>query len=84
MSTSGWRQILKNIDPTGVVDGFGNVEFGFKRRDPALGDQLAKRAEALGSLDPQGRYQAYLDACGKAPLASEGTKAKWRRRLNLA
>lgn len=83
MSTSGWRQIFKRLEATGAVDGLGGLEFRFKRVDPSLGSQLAARGEELGVLDRQGKFEAYLDACQKAPHASEGTKRKWRKALDL-
>ena len=43
-------------------------------RDPSLRDQLYHANNATA---------AYLDACRKAPDASSGTKAKWRRAVGL-
>lgn len=42
--------------------------------DPSLRSQLAQRSNLVDSE----RVKAYLEACAKAPDASEGTKRKWK------
>lgn len=48
--------------------------------DPSLRDQLYERS----SLREGEQLQSYLNACEKAPHASEGTKRKWKRALGIA
>jgi hypothetical protein len=49
-------------------------------RDPSLKDQLSERSNLVDSA----RAQSYLEACQRAPNASEGTKRKWKRALGLS
>lgn len=49
------------------------------RRDPSLRDQMWERQNLLDSV----RIESYLEACRKAPYASEGTKRKWKKALGL-
>jgi hypothetical protein len=51
--------------------------------DPSLLRQLGERKLELGPLAGPSVLEAYLDACQKAPFASEDTKRKWRKRLGL-
>jgi len=51
-------------------------------RDPSLLSQLAQ----IRGADPLNRplqLQSYLEACQKAPGASEKTKRKWRKHLGV-
>ena len=45
--------------------------------DPSLRSQLYGRSNLVDSE----KISAYLEACEKAPNASEGTKRKWRAAL---
>ena len=72
-----WRNVERRLEPVaedGVVIGYK-----WKESDPSLTSQLAERHNLLA---PE-RVESYLEACRRAPLASEGTKRKWRRRLGL-
>lgn len=56
----------------------GDVKLVPKRStDPSLLRQLQERSH----LEPADQMKAYLDACQRAPNASEGTKRKWRKAL---
>lgn len=50
-----------------------------KREDPSLRSQLRERRDLVDSE----RIAAYLQACQRAPNASEGTRRKWKRALGL-
>ena len=67
-----WKNILKKAVP--VEEGLA-----IKPRDPSLRSQLRDRQNLLDSV----RIESYLEACRKAPNASEGTKRKWKRALGL-
>lgn len=73
-----WRSVARKLEP---VEEDGEVTgWKFPTRDPSLGDQLAERKGMVDSTT----IESYLEACKKAPHASEGTKRKWKRRLGLA
>ena len=51
-------------------------------KDPSLRSQLG----LIKQMDPLNhplQLQSYLEACSKAPDASEGTRRKWRKTLGL-
>jgi hypothetical protein len=73
-----WREILKDFEITGIVEE-GGVQMRRTSPDPSLGDQLHERS----IMEGKDKWQAYFDACGKAPGASKGTRRKWLRRLGL-
>lgn len=50
--------------------------------DPSVASQLRKAVRA-DSLNKPLLTEAYLEACRKAPEASEGTRRKWRRIIGL-
>jgi hypothetical protein len=72
-----WKNLAKKLEP--VEENGEVVGLRWKSRDPSLGDQLAERRDLVDAE----RSEAYLEACRKAPHASEGTKRKWRRRLGF-
>lgn len=49
------------------------------KSDPSLRDQLRSRRDLLDRI----KIESYLEACRRAPGASEGTKKKWKRALGL-
>lgn len=71
-----WKNVARKLEPVKEQDEV--VGYTWKKRDPSLRDQLAERKE----VDSEA-YASYLNACTKAPHASEGTKKKWKRALGL-
>lgn len=53
--------------------------FTGKRYDPSLRDQLYERS----ALREGEQIMSLIDAAKKAPFASSGTRAKWRRSVGL-
>lgn len=76
-----WKRMWKEVVRKGELslDEEGNQVLTIKSPDPSLRDQLRERHNLLDS----DRAFAYLQACGKAPNASEGTKKKWKKALGL-
>ncbi len=72
-----WKNLERKLEP--VEENGEVVGLRWKSRDPSLADQLAERRDLVDAE----RSEAYLEACRKAPHASEGTKRKWRRRLGF-
>ncbi len=70
-----WKDMLKGYHEELLENG----ERGLVQspKDPSLLSQLRERS----GLEPADQMKAYLEACQKAPNASEGTKRKWRKAL---
>jgi len=80
-----WRDVLKSLATRESWDKARRVEDEDlleerPPRDPSLRDQLC---QLTATEQPAQWYDSYLDACRKAPDASEGTKRKWRRAIGL-
>ena len=71
-----WKDFLDGFDPE--LGENGEVRLKPKQKDPSLLSQLRSRWNLVESE----RVKSYLEACARAPNASEGTKRKWRRALN--
>jgi len=76
-----WKRMWKEIVRKGTLelDENGDQVLVIKPMDPSLRSQLRERANLLD----RDKGSAYLEACGKAPNASEGTKRKWKKALGL-
>ena len=72
-----WKGYVKGLDIS--QDETGKLSVSERKRDPSLSEQLRKRQ----GLHPADLLESYLDACKKAPGASEATKRKWKKALGI-
>ena len=72
-----WKNLAKKLEP--VEEDGEVVGLRWKPQDPSLTSQLSERHNLVDSE----KIESYLEACRRAPHASEGTKRKWRKALGM-